>query len=1103
MNRAIFKRCSLVRFIGVIGTLLFSVTTSRAEDLGSKEREAFEGAVKRYLEEGNEVKADLEDLFRREIRRRRKEIEERYGRESAVAAKEARERRDEAIEVLERFISRYPDDPKYTPEVMFRLAELYFEKAQDDYHFAQEDYSRLHDLWERGKIAEEPKEPEKDYSKSIAIYKELLARFPSYQANDAARYALGFCLDGMEKRREAVDVYRELIAKHPNSPWVPPAWLKIGEYYFDLGRYHEAIAAYEEAAKFKDTKYYEMALYKLAWSHFLAYEYPRAIELFKELIAHIDEGKGEKGLGVQLRPEAVEYLGISLADDDWNGDGVPDPDANVQRALSYLSGGRPFEREVLEKYADTLYAQHEAAKYPMAIEAYRALIAMDPTHPGNAAVKEKIIATYDTMRDSEKMIAERLDLVHSFGPGSKWYEANRSRPEVLARVDRQVELALEQAAKFYHRRAQELKAMAAATKDEKYQAASLQSYRKAADTYREYLAKFGKSQQAYEMTFYYADCLYYSFDFEQAVREYEKVRDWPGKTQYQEQAAFAVIEGLEKEALKRVREGRMKEEEVPGVFVEPKVPEPKEGEGKREVKPLPIPPLTQAWIGAIDKYLSLGLTRENDKGLPARLAYRAATEFYKYLHLEEARKRYEEIIARYPEHEVASYAAQNIINSFKLENDWESIQAWAKKIEQLNLGKPEERAKLAEEVRLFELGAQFKEAEALFDAQEYSKAAEAFIAVVDRDPKFKYADRALQNAAIAYQKARRYDSAAKVYERIVRDYPDSQYVEGALLQLAENSKKFYDFDRAVRSYQALRTRFPNSKYAPYALLTSSVLLEAEGRYEEAAKACEEYVKAYPSDENAPETLLRAAKIYERLGRPDEVVRVTQWFLRSYGSDPRQSEHVIESYARLADIFKAQGRMKDWEKAAQMVIKEFEARGLEPETPVAAYPARFQFELIEPKFKEYESLAFTGTLAEQGRKLKKKTEMLQSLEVEYSKVLPYKSFEWTVAAYYRMARLHEAFAEALFNADVPQMSEEEMEVYREQLEVAAQGYLQTAQERYATLIEKAKELKIANEWVQKAREAMNKYRPQEYPLFKEERKAFDTGPRSLPAFVEAL
>lgn len=1074
----------------------------------SEDVTAWQEALGHYLEVAKQYGLDLDTTLKQTIARRRRAIEDRFARESEQLEREVRQRRLEAIRTLEGFLSRYPDNERYTPEVMFRLGELYLEKAQDDYNLAYPEYEKLHELWRRGKIAEEPQEPEKNYAPAIQTYEALLSRFPRYKNADAVRYALAFCLSDAGDRERATAVWRDLVTQNPNSQFVGQAWVMIGDYYFDTAGYDKAMyekaaEAYNHAIETRDPKVYEYALYKLAWSYFQKYDYPQAIMAFKRLISEIDEGKRELEQGAQLRAEAIEYLGYSLAEDDWDGDGIRDPDATVQRALSYLSEGKPFEREVLEKYADALYAQHEAAKYPMAIEAYRQVIARDPMHPGNVAVKEKIINTYEAMRDEEARILERVDLVRQFGPGSAWYEANKKRPEVIARVDRQVELALEQAAGFRHLRARKLRADAAARNDPAIGAAAIKEYREAAAAYAEYLRQFPRTREAYKLTYYYAECLYYSYDFEAAARQYEKVRDWPGMSEFQEPAAYAVIDSLEKEAAKRAADGLIPKEQIPGEIGEVKEEAGPGGEGKVTITPKPIPPLTQEWIKAVDIYLERGLSRPNDPDLPARLAYRVANEYYKYLHLEEARRRFQAIIEKYPEHLVASYAGLNIINSYRLENDWENIQIWGKKLEELKLGTPEERAKLHEEVKLFQLGAQFKEAEALFEAGEYVKAAEAFVAVVDRDPKFKFADRALQNAAVAYQKARHYDSAARVYERIISDYPQSQYIEGALLQLAENSKKFYDFDRAVRSYLALRARFPNSKYAAYALHMASVLVEAEGRLEEAVRLCEDYAKAYPESEEAPQVLVRAAKSYEKLGRSADVIRVAQWFISKYGSNPKMSEQVIMLLGMVADIHHASGNRKEWEKVARQIIREFDARGLQPETSVAAYPAKMQFLLVEPLYEEYASILITGNLAQQGKKIERKINLLKQLEAEYSKVLPYKAFEWSTAALYRMAKIHEDFADALFKADVPEMDPEALEIYRQELEERSAGFLETAQQRYRKVIDEARRLKIANEWVNRAREAMNKYNPNEYPLYKEERRATESGVRLVLPFEEAL
>lgn len=1063
-----------------------------------------EGLAQQYAEQAEAYRKDVLSVFQREIMRRKENVQSVYRRDSRRISDALQVQRRVSIQAFEGFLARHPDHPRYSPEVMFRLAKLYYDQAQDDYLNALPEYDAQLKLYQRGKVPDEPAEPAKDFRDAIRLYQTLVDRFPQFVHADAALYALGFTLRQADDPDRGAVVFQRLIAGYPESEWLPEAWLMVGEQYFDLGKYTEAVDAYKRALGSPDGRYYGITLYKLAWSYFQMYEYPTAIRAFKQLIENLDSSKERTDRALQVRSEAIEYLGLSLADEDWNGDGLPDPDADVARALSYLSENKPYEREILEKYADALYNEYEMRKFPMAIEAYRTVITRDPMNPSNAAVKEKIIAVYDTMRDSEGSVRERLDLVKQFGPGSPWYDANKDHPEVLARVDRRLELALNQAAQFHHRRAQEMKAQAARTGDESFRAASLAEYKAAADAYAEYLRRFPDSRYAYENAYYFADCLYFSFEFQRAGEVYRKVRDWPLKTQYLENSAFNAIDAGEKEAAKQVQDGRMPAEDAPGelgAVAEEKAPA--EAEGKVVVVALPVPPLVQQWIADVDVYLAKNLSRPTDPELPSRMAYRVAAEYYKRRNLEEARKRFEEILTRFPDSVVASYAAASIINSFRLENDWASIQVWAKKVEEMKVGKAEDRAALAQEVRLFQLGAQFKEAETLFDAKDFTKAAEAFLRVVDGDPKNKLADKALQNAALAYQQDHKHESAAAVYERIVRDYPNSQYVEGALVQLAENARKVFDFDRAINTWSAIATRFPKSEQVGYALFTQAQLLEAQGKLKDAAKALERYADHTTDAADAGQVLFRAGSLHEKAGSASEAVRLYRRFLKERGGEAKLGGLVIEALARMAQMAKVDGNRKEYDRLSQQVIAEFDSRGLAPDTPVAAFPARARFEAIESRFEQYAAIQFRGPLKVQGKLLQDKAKLLEQLELEYRKVLPYKALEWTAAAYYRLAQIHELFARSLFEAEIPEMSEEEMDIYQTAIEDKARIYQEAAQQRYETLVAESRRLKFANDWTRKAIEALNKYRPAEFPLQKQERRAMDLTTRSAPAFEEGL
>ena len=62
---------------------------------------------------------------------------------------------------------------------------------------------------------------------------------------------------------------------------MPEAWIRVGEFYFDQGDLLKAREAYAQAMRTPDSKFYDKALYKLAWTYYRQDDFGGAIERFK------------------------------------------------------------------------------------------------------------------------------------------------------------------------------------------------------------------------------------------------------------------------------------------------------------------------------------------------------------------------------------------------------------------------------------------------------------------------------------------------------------------------------------------------------------------------------------------------------------------------------------------------------------------------------------------------------------------------------------------------------------------------------------------------------------------------------------------------------
>ena len=192
-------------------------------------RGELEESVRRWEEEAKAFRGEVHQIVQKQFDERRRFLGENY--EQAIRDLEVLERneREAAIVRFEEFLARYPDDPQYTPDAIFRLAELYYEKANDDFELASEAHrTAAKEALAEGREA--PPEPMKSYAPSIALYQQLITGFPEYKFIHGMYYLLAYCLGEMGQGEEAQVAYRALIERYPESPFVPEAWVRLGDW---------------------------------------------------------------------------------------------------------------------------------------------------------------------------------------------------------------------------------------------------------------------------------------------------------------------------------------------------------------------------------------------------------------------------------------------------------------------------------------------------------------------------------------------------------------------------------------------------------------------------------------------------------------------------------------------------------------------------------------------------------------------------------------------------------------------------------------------------------------------------------------------------------
>lgn len=1035
--------------------------TTRDQQLTQMELEGL------YYEQGQKsYHQDVKDLIRLQYAAQKEMLASQYDRAVDDLEQEERNRRLEAIARFEEFLRKYPNDPTYSPDAMFRLAELYFERSSDEYLASSKAYEKQLAAFERGERPDEPPAPEPHFEKVIGLHQDLLDRFPNYRLADAAEYLVGYCYGEQGQSEEALHAFLDLTEKHPQSKFLAEVWTRIGEIYFDKndsGSLNKAIDAYAKVLKYKDSPYYDKALYKIAWTYYRLDKYSEAVSNFISLIQYSDEQKQRTGkTGSDLRTEAIQYVAVSLAEEEWGG---------LSRAKEVLGpyGERTFVGEIWKRYGEILFDQ---TKYPMAIQVLEYTLSKHPNAPANPEIQAKIVSAYEQQRDFDGATNEREKLVQNYSEGSAWFEANRNDKEAISRARDLTEKSLFTAAIFRHQQAQQYK------KDNRLEDAK-RSYQAAATAYKLYLSRFPNAKNAYDFEFFLAECLYYSDEYMAAASQYDKVRDSTVDNKHLEAAALSSVITYRKE---------IEHQEAQGKLSAYKVITATERKGKKP-EPKAIEPIYQKMIDSADRYVRLIPKGERT---PA-IAYYAAEAYYTHDQLDEARKRFQDIIAAAPTSQAALFAGNLITESYLAVEDWAHVRSWSDQLADLR-SKALAAAKTPEEKKQLESGivdamktsyaAQFKQAQQYEAAGQFEEAANTYVNLVDRDPKNDIADKSLFNAAVNYEKVKRFETASNVYQRIVDQYPSSDLAPRALFRVGVNYEKGYDFPSAIAAYNRLVDKYPNSENRADALYNEAVTLENMQQYAQAAQAFKKYATTFEAKPDAGENFFRSALVYEKMKAWPEMIDTLKTFISKYKNAPAQKERVVEAYLKMGTAYQEQRDEKDALAAYNNCVKEYTSRHFAVEAQASAHAAKCTFEIAEAQFKKYDALKLSGRGQEQARALANKAKMQREVEKAFTDVFKYKRAETTLAASYRIGYSYERFAQAMRDAEIPpefKNNQELIDEYRAQLDQKAEVLDHKAEQAYRKALDEAKKTHVTNEWTELCLESLNRYKPEEFPV----------------------
>ena len=1076
-------------------------------------------------------------IARREYESRTATLTNRYSDRIAKTEATRGRKHGETVAMLEKFLVNHPEHEQFTPDAMFRLADLYLDLADE----AVEAQLTLQEASgqpppEGGIVA--------DYTRSLTLWETILTKFPKYRQTPSTLYLLAYYGKTKDERR-SLQIFLALACanqfKWNDPPAAPPtreealkrienrtlrdpfatctaypdaevelvrhAWVRgIADYHFTIpGEIDESIAAYLKVANGgNDSKLYAEALYKLAWSYYKRDYLKESIDKFDESVKLYDQIVAAGGMpSLELRDESIQYISVAFTD-PWAGEVNGDPIRSMERARVFYKG-RENEPHVRDVWVALGKAFSDLQAWDQAIDSYR--IAIGPPwelNSKNPVVHQEIVNVFELKGDKFAADAAAAELATRYAPGTPWFAANEKDREAMDNQRRIAERALYAATRNTHSAATQLRKDydASSKKDPAARDEYLAMYSKAVELYRTFITTYPESDYVYEFTFLQGEALYWSERFPEAIVAYTWVRDHQdlGTTYYLD-SARSILQSYEAEAAKQVADGRIQPLKVPSIADMKALPQP--------WSPQPIPDIYIKLQAEYDTFQNIVV---DPKAAPGQ-GINAALISLAYLHVDDAIVRFAKVMDKFCGAPEAAKAKDGILAIYEAQANFDAIEATNKKFISAKCGDAAAIQLAVSQNRSLN----FSRAADLYKNAKYVPAAEAFYrfykTAPNTDPDLPVA---LYDAAVSYKLADRPKTAISLFKEFTanpaKNFRESPYYLDSMRLTAASYQAAFDYDNAIKTYLDLyavtKTAKAKGIKAPDplpgeqprtleqigldALFNAALAAELNRDFKKAIGLYTQYGGVEPDRRKQDRSLWSIAGIYRQSGDVNSMIETHDKWRRKFGQDPGNEDDFVQTHYDAAALRKKKGQTPQMRAEAQATIDAWKSRGSQKNTRGAKLAGEWQLQFAEDHFAStWEPFAITKaakTVAEAKAQNASLEKQKTSAEDRYLALDAYGVAEYTMAAKVRYADIQYGFGTKIADAPIPvpvAKNPDAVAAYETQRDRNLQKYLNEAKSQWIEVVDLAKRGGLSNKWSRKAQENLGREFPQEFTVLRQE------------------
>jgi TolA-binding protein len=755
----------------------------------------------------------------------------------------------EALHEYEDYILKhfaYKDELK--AEALHRLGDLYMKMEDTIYNRRLSLYTAEQDKAVRPgqKDRSTSSRPKIDHSRSIAVYEQLLKLYPNRAANDSALYQLakGYYESGQIDR--AIAVMERLLKQYPNSFYRSEASFRLGEFYFESGLFTQAAAAYEAAMSKQDNPHLvEIIRYKLGWTYFELEDYPRASELFLNILDSraILDRSGKKRLDVNAYNEQdaamlKEVIRAALLSIDYQG-------GPVELEAYFKRHGHSDYEELLYHDLGDLYLRQD--RIQDAGIAYATFVEENPLNDAAPLFQSAIVHLYTQARWTDAALQARMAFDQKFGPASLWWK--QQNVTARNRITPKLKEAIMQVAQYYHAQAQAMK--------------KPNDYQDAIRWYKRFLDQFPDAIEAGQVTYLLGELYYDQGRYAESAAAYEKSAYFYPTHETSSDAGYGAIVAAGKAVEKA--NGRVPDEVA---------------------------------IAMYETAAHFADTFPKDKHVPDVLL-KGAEMAYQVKRYEASRQLAKRAINSAPSTDGRlRYLAQKLISScyFEEKNFSKAADEYRKTVDLSQRLQPQDAAELKRVLA----SAIYKQMEALKKEGQTREAAEGFIKLYDELPTTDVASIALFDAGAAFLSMGNVSEGLSTLQRLLKDSPNSPYAYQAMLQIGSILQKEGRYDEALQQYNQIARSSKDPKVIRDALWAMATLAEERQEWNKAYEGFSSLAERpdFADPARRFDAQFRAAMAKDHLGEHQEAAVLFEQLLVQIKTHPAPGSDLLAGKAWL-------------------------------------------------------------------------------------------------------------------------------------------------------------------------------------------------------------